>query len=332
MTRALTVPDSRTTATTVPSPSPPPPRGAGPRAPRSGTALLVALASAAAFGTSGPFSKALLESGWTSGSVVLLRVGGAALLLLGPALLAVRGRWSLVRSNLGSIAVFGLAGVVGCQVAYVNAIEYLSVGVALLLEYLAVVLVALWVWLRSGRAPTRLTWAGMAAAVTGLVLVLDLSGASTPALAGVLWGLLAAVGLTGYFVTAADDSGLPTIALAAFGMVVGALALAGLGLFGLLPMTFSTAPVHIGGTQLPAWLAVTELIVVAAALSYLLGTVAARRLGSTVASFVGLTEVLFAVLFAWLLLGELPAPVQLAGGVFIVAGVAAVRAGELARS
>ena len=69
---------------------------------------------------------------------------------------------------------------------------------------------------------------------------------------------------------------------------------------------------------------------VAAALAYLLGTVAARRLGSTVASFVGLTEVLFAVLFAWLLLGELPAPVQLAGGALIIGGVVAVRAGRAA--
>jgi drug/metabolite transporter (DMT)-like permease len=294
--------------------------------------LLVALASAAAFGTSGPFSKALLESGWSAGSIVLLRVGGAALLLLGPALLAVRGRWPLVRSQLRTIAVFGLAAVAGCQVAYVNAIEHLPVGVALLLEYLAVVLVALWVWLRTGRAPARLTWIGMAAAVAGLVLVLDLTGATAPALVGVLWGLLAAVGLTAYFVAAANESGLPPIALAAFGMLAGAAALAGLGLTGLLPMTFSTAPVHVGGAALPAWAAVAELAVVAAALAYLLGTVAARRLGSTVASFVGLTEVLFAVLFAWLLLGELPAPVQLAGGALIIGGVAAVRAGELSRS
>jgi drug/metabolite transporter (DMT)-like permease len=47
-----------------------------------------------------------------------------------------------------------------------------------------------------------------------------------------------------------------------------------------------------------------------------------------VASFVGLSEVLFAILFAWLLLGELPRPVQLAGGVVVVAGVVAVRLGE----
>ena len=171
----------------------------------------------------------------------------------------------------------------------------------------------------------------MAAAVAGLVLVLDLTGAAAPALVGVLWGLLAAVGLAAYFVTAADDGGLPPVALAAFGMVAGAVGAGRARADRAAADDLSTAPVQVGGTALPAWLAVAELAVVAAALAYLLGTVAARRLGSTVASFVGLTEVLFAVLFAWLLLGELPAPVQLAGGALIIGGVVAVRAGELGR-
>jgi drug/metabolite transporter (DMT)-like permease len=68
--------------------------------------------------------------------------------------------------------------------------------------------------------------------------------------------------------------------------------------------------------------------VVAAAISYATGILAARALGAKVSSFVGLTEVMFAVVWAWLLLGELPAPVQLAGGLLIVAGVAAVKADE----
>ena len=97
---------------------------------------------------------------------------------------------------------------------------------------------------------------------------------------------------------------------------------------GALPMAFSATPVQVGGVALPFWVAVLELAAIAAATAYLLGTVAARRLGPSVASFVGLTEVLFAVLFAWWLLDELPAPVQLLGGVLIVAGVVAVRAGE----
>jgi drug/metabolite transporter (DMT)-like permease len=56
---------------------------------------------------------------------------------------------------------------------------------------------------------------------------------------------------------------------------------------------------------------------------------AARALGSKVASFVSLTEVLFAVLWAWLLLGELPGAIQLLGGVLIVGGVVLVRLDEL---
>jgi drug/metabolite transporter (DMT)-like permease len=58
------------------------------------------------------------------------------------------------------------------------------------------------------------------------------------------------------------------------------------------------------------------------------GIGAARRLGAKLASFIGMTEVLFAILFAWLALGQLPTPIQFAGGLFILAGIALVRAGE----
>ena len=84
----------------------------------------------------------------------------------------------------------------------------------------------------------------------------------------------------------------------------------------------------MAGQSLPWWVAIGELAVVAAALAYLLGTYAVRALGATVASFLGLSEVLFAILFAWLLLAELPSLVQLAGGVLVVAGVVTVRLGE----
>lgn len=297
----------------------------------TGVGLWFALASAATFATSGPFAKSLLLEGWSSGAVVLLRVGGAALVLAAPTWLALRGRWSLVRRNLGAVLAYGAVAVAGCQVSYFYAVQRLDVGVALLLEYLGIVLVVLWVWLRSRRAPGRLTGLGVLLAVAGLALVLDLTGQSRPDLVGVLWGLLAATGLATYFVLAAEESDLPPVALAGAGMAAGAVVLALLGAVGLLPMHFSAAPVTLRGVELPWWTAIGELALVAAAAAYLLGIFAARRLGSTVASFVGLTEVLFAVVFAWLLLGELPHLVQLAGGVLIVGGVVAVRAGELRR-
>ena len=72
-----------------------------------------------------------------------------------------------------------------------------------------------------------------------------------------------------------------------------------------------------------------ELAAIAAATAYVTGIVATRVLGAKLASFVGLSEVMFAVLFAWVLLGELPRPVQLVGGLFILAGVVAVRAEQV---
>ena len=60
-----------------------------------------------------------------------------------------------------------------------------------------------------------------------------------------------------------------------------------------------------------------------------MGIAGARRLGSTLASFVGLTEVLFAVLIAWVLLGETPGLIRAIGGLLILGGVVAVRMGEM---
>src|SRR6476661_6300600 len=156
-----------------------------------GVGLWLALASAATFGSSGPFAKSLLVEGWSSGAIVLLRVSGATLVLAVPTVLALRGRWGLVRTGAPAILAYGAVAVAGCQVAYFYAVQRLDVGVALLLEYLGVVLVVLVAWIRTRRAPSRLTVAGVLLAVGGLVLVLDLAGQATPDLGGVLWGLLA---------------------------------------------------------------------------------------------------------------------------------------------
>src|SRR5690606_5450291 len=203
----------------------------------------------------------------------------------------------------------------------------LSVGVALLLEYLGLVLVVGWVWLVQGQRPTRWTLAGVVLAVVGLVLVLDVTGDMEVDAAGVGWGLAAAVGLAAFFVISARDTGeLPPIAVVAGGMIVGAATLGG-----IMEVETSRADVELGGASLPWWVPVLGLGVIAGALSYASGIAAARRLGARLAAFLGLTEVLFAILVAWLLLDELPLAVQLLGGALIVAGVAVVRLEELRR-
>jgi len=202
--------------------------------------------------------------------------------------------------------------------------------VALLLEYLAPVLIVLVLWARHQKRPSVATIVGTLLSLLGLVAVLDLTGASKIDPVGVLWGLGAAVGLTVYFfISAKVDGALPPIMLSAGGMAVGAITMVLVGSLGILPMTFAAGSGSFAGFQTPWWVALVGLILIATVFSYTTGVMAARELGSKVASFISLTEVLFAVLWAWLLLAELPGLVQLLGGLLIVAGVVLVRVDEL---
>ncbi len=294
--------------------------------------LLLALTSAASFGLSGPLARGLMDAGWSAGAAVAVRVGLAALLLAWPAVIALRGRWALLRANLPTVAGFGLVAVAGCQFAFFSAVAHLEVGVAILVEFTAPVAVVLWLWLRHGHRPGPLTVLGGLLAAAGLVLVLDLTGAVSLSLVGLAWALLAMVGAATYFVLSAqhsaDGASLPPVVLAAGGLGVGAVALLVLGGVGLLPFTVATGTVTFATGPVPWWGVVAALGVVTAALSYSTGVAAARRLGARLASFVALSEVLAAVLWAWLLLGELPGPLQLVGGGLLVAGVVVVKLGE----
>jgi drug/metabolite transporter (DMT)-like permease len=290
--------------------------------------------SAATFGTSGAFASSLIEAGWSPAAAVVTRVAVAAAVLTVPALIQLRGRWSLLRRGVGRVAAYGLVAVAGCQLFYFNAIQRMPVGVALLLEYLAAVLVVGWLWLRHSQRPRRLTVLGAAAAIAGLAMVLDLGGSVRIDPVGVMWGLLAAVGLAIYFLlgAATDEEPLPPIVMAWAGMCVGAVALAALGWIGVLPLTATTGDVGFLGHRVSWAVPVLGLSLVAAVIAYVAGIGAARRLGAKLASFIGMAEVLFAILFAWLLLGQLPSAVQFLGGAFILGGVTLVRIDELAAS
>jgi drug/metabolite transporter (DMT)-like permease len=296
---------------------------------RLASGLGFALVSAASFGMSGPLARGLLDTGWSAGAAVLVRVAVAALVVAPFGALALRGRWGLLRRNAGLLVTYGVLAVAGAQFCFFSAVQYMQVGPALLIEYTAPAAVVVWLWLRHGQRPGPVTLLGAGVAALGLVLVLDLLSGASLSLVGVLWALAAMVGAATYFVISADeDNGLPPLALAAGGLVVGTVALGLLGWVGVLPMDTATASTTYVGRDFPWWAPLLVLGLVTAALSYTTGIAAGRRLGSRLASFVALLEVVAAVGFAWLLLDELPRPVQLLGGVLILAGVVGVKLGE----
>jgi drug/metabolite transporter (DMT)-like permease len=196
----------------------------------AGVGLGLALLSAATFSTSGSLARSLTEAGWSPEAAVAVRISLGALMLAVPAILSMRGRWAALRRNAGSVMVYGLIAVAGAQVFFFNAVQHLSVGVALLIEYLGTVLVVGWLWLRRGQTPRRLAVVGSVTALVGLVLVLNVIGGTRLDPVGVLWGLGAAVGLATYFLLSSRNTdGVPPVMVASAGMGVGAAALLGLG-------------------------------------------------------------------------------------------------------
>jgi drug/metabolite transporter (DMT)-like permease len=294
--------------------------------------LLFATASAFTFGMSGPLAKSLMVAGWSPTAAVAARLALGAVVLAIVATL-VKPDWvRQAREHARTVVVYGLIPVAGAQLCYYNAVAHLSVGVALLLEYTSPVLVIAWVWATTRRRPRGLTLAGVALAIIGVTLVLDVFHGAKVDAVGVAWGLGAAVCAVCYFMMSdavtADGSGLHAITLAAGGLVVATVAVAALGMSGVMPMRFTANDAVVAGLTLPWYIPVLLMGIIATAIAYTLGISGVARLRPSFASLVGLAEVLFAVLAAWLMLGERMTAIQVFGGAVVLVGLALARQGD----
>lgn len=287
--------------------------------------LIIAAGAALSFGTSGALVKPMLEAGWSPTAAVTARALTAGVVLLPLALYSLRGRWAALWLGRWRVLGMGIVGVAATQLAYFAALQTIPVSTALLIEFLAPLILVGFVWVSTKRMPRRTVLLGSALAVAGLVLVIGPGAIRAVDPVGVLFAFGAAIACAVFFVVAARPAeGLPPIALAAFALLVGGVVLGVLGLSGLLPFTASFADLSLLETVMPWWVPLLVLAVISTAVAYAAGITAAGRLGSRLASFVGLLEVIFASLFAWLLLGEQLTPVQLLGGLLILGGIAAV--------
>lgn len=290
------------------------------------TGLVLAVVAACSFGLSGAFVKPLLEAGWSPVAAVALRALVGGLVLAPIALVQLRGDLRPVLRAWRRVLGMALVGVAGAQVMYFAAIERIPVGTAILIEFMAPLLLVAVAWAMSRRRPAVPVLVGSVAAAGGLALVVSPSGGGALDPLGLLFALGAMVGCAGYFAIAARGAdGLPPVALAAAGLLVAAVLLALVGMTGILPFTGSVADVVMLGSVVPWWVPMLVVGVVATALAYGAGITAGGMLGSRLASFTGLLEVAAAGAWAWLLLGEELTALQLVGGVLIVAGIVAVR-------
>src|SRR5215207_7963367 len=286
---------------------------------------MLGLAAGLAFGAGGAIVKPLLESGWSPGAAVLFRISVAALLLVIPGLIALRFDLRPLWRAKWTVLVYSVVAVAGVQLAFYTAIARIPVSTALLIEYLAPVALVAFAWLRTRRTPQFVVLAGSVVAIAGLVLVIGPAGGALDPIGVVIAGV-AMLGVAVYYVLGERaDIGVPPIALAAAGCLIGCLVLGVAALAGLVPFEAQFTDVAFFGGMAPWWIPVLMVGAISTAFAYVAGIQAIRLLGTRLSSFLGLSEVVFAGVVAWALLGEAIGPVQLIGGILILGGIVLVR-------
>ena len=292
-----------------------------PAEPRAFVGYLMVLAAATLFAVNGPVSKIILDNGVSSLRLSEVRSTGAfvglavALVLLAPHRLRVSAR------EIPLLVVFGVCGLAFVQWFYFVAIHRLEIGVALLIQYIAPLLVALWARFVMRRVVRRRIWLALALALVGLSFVLELGTNADLDGLGVGACLLAAVTYALYILLAEREVGRrDPVSLSAFGFLFAAL-------FWAIVQPWWSFPFGVvddtaaGAWDVPVWALMAWMIVLGTIAPFGLIVAALRYVSATRVGIIAMVEPVAATLVAFLWLGEELSAPQLAGGGLVLAGV-----------
>lgn len=283
--------------------------------------LAIAFVSAWCFAFSGPMAKFLGEAGLAPLESVWARMAGAGLLLLAVLVVVKPRALRIPRSRLPFFGAYAVMAVAGVQALYFVAITRLPVGIALLLEFMAPVMVVLWVrFVRRVRLP-RAAFVGAVVAVVGLGIVVEAWQGMRIDPLGLLLGLAAGACCAGYFLMSdsfGDD--VDPLGLIAWGMIGAAVVLLPFSRPWNIPWEAFTTKATLGGHTLPVLGAYLWMVVVATVVAYILGVNAVRRLSAAVGATVASLEVIGGAVVAWALLGEALGLFQIIGGLIVISG------------
>jgi drug/metabolite transporter (DMT)-like permease len=286
----------------------------------------MAIAGALLFSVNGSVSKVTLTSGIDSLTLVLLRCAGAMLGLLALVLIVEPGRLRVARSEWPLLLVYGVVGIAMVQWLYFVAIARLPVGLALLLEFTAPVLVALWARFVQHQDLGRSLWLALALSLVGLAMVAQVWQGIALDVVGVAAGLGASLALATYYIAGKRAvTGRDTLSLAFWAFVVATVFWTIAHPWWTVPWSELGDSVDLQGSldsiQVPVWGLVLWIVLMGTVAPFLLVIGALRHLPATQAGIVGTVEPVMAGVIAWLWLGEaLNAPQVLGAGV-VLAGI-----------
>ncbi len=301
----------------------------GPDEPRSRRPLLgyaMVLAATCMWGVNGTVSKAILGAGLSSPRLTEVRSTGAAIALAVALALTQPWRLRVRRSELLFLGVFGIFGLALVQWFYFFAIHRLQIGIALLIQYLAPVLIALWARFATKEPVRRRIWAALILALGGLSLVVDLRHGFSLDTLGVAASLGAAVAFALYILLAEHAVGeRDPVSLLCLGFAVAAIFWAIVQPWWSFPAGIVDDRVTLDGAVLvttsPVWFLMLTMIVVGTIAPFLLLVGALRHISATRVGVTAMFEPVAGALVAYAWLGESLTAVQLGGGAIVLMGI-----------
>jgi drug/metabolite transporter (DMT)-like permease len=294
------------------------------RRPALGYALV--LTGAMMFAVNGSVAKVALSSGMSALRLSEARCAGAAVGLILIALVRSPSSLRVTRGELGRLAFFGIVCVALVQFFYFLAINRLAIGVALLIQFLGVLFVALWARTFGHEHVRRRIWVALACSLTGLGLMLEVWRGSALDGLGVAFALVSAVVLGVYLVVAEREVAIrDSVSLMAWGMIFATL-------FWTVAQPWWSFPAgkvaktvslqgHLAGWHVPVWALLLWIIVLGTTVPFVLLVTGLGHVSATRVGIASMLEPVVATGVAWAWLEQSLAPVQLAGAAVVLAGI-----------
>jgi len=292
-----------------------------PRRPGLGYAMVAVAATL--FAVNGTVSKVILGSGISSGQLTAVRCAGA---FIGLTLIAVAMHSRSLRVRSGDLRLLIALGIAVVQWSYFFAIHRLDIGIALLIQYVAPILVALWARFVFHEPVRRRIWAALALSLAGLTLIVEIWHGGRLSGPGVAAAVLAAISYATYVLTA--ERGVrrrDPVSLSAWGFLFATIFSSVLAPWWSFPGRRLDDHVsllgNLGSTHVPLWVLMLWMVVLGGILPFGLIVSALRHISATRAGITAMLEPVVAIVVAWAWLGESLQPVQLSGAALTLLGI-----------
>lgn len=286
---------------------------------------LYALLGAVLFAINGSVAKVVIEAGFSPVQVTVMRSVMTVVLAGAWLVLTDRAHFRISRREVAGFAMLGIGGLAMLQWLYAAAISMLPVGVALLIEYTAVIMVALTVWLVFKERVHPTLWIAIGSVLIGLAIVSQIWDSHLRPL-GVLAAFGAAAAYAFYFLAGerivAQRPPMAVVFWAALFASAFWLVFSGWWTidWGLFSETVSlTGALESVNTHL--WVPLVWVVTLGSFAPFILSFAALRHLQATAVGILASSEVLFAFAVAWLWLGETLTVLQIGGAALVFTGI-----------